>query len=93
MIPALAEVHRLGEALETQQRKWAESFLLYRTQKDRTDGQAKAMADIDAPTDYARARYEAAVLWARYVANGGDPNAHQPAPQGHPAGDRPGAGA
>lgn len=51
----------LAEKLSEASRQWAETFLRYRFSGEYTDGQAKAMADVEVDLAGARARFEATI--------------------------------
>ena len=73
-----------GRHLEQAQHDWCESFLRYRmSSKDRTDTQAKAMADIDTNLMGARVAYDYALLRYRMYILRGETDAGQPDPITH----------
>ena len=70
-----------GQRLEQAQHDWCESFLRYRmSDKDRTDNQAKAMADIDTNLMGARVAYDYALLRYRLYVLRGEADAGEPDP-------------
>ena len=73
-----------GQRLEQAQHDWCESFLRYRMSvKDRTDTQAKAMADIDTNLMGARVAYDYALLRYRLHILRGEADAGEPTSPTH----------